>query len=129
MAAPIDPKIKAAALADLGAGEPLKTTAKKYGVAFQTLRNWKEAAGLDPVFTPSVREAIWAEVDLYLLEALQTLRAVLKAGRDEAYLKSHDTSGLAAWHNAVADKVARLSTVEETATLGADEPTPIRRTG
>ena len=125
MAAPVAPELKAAALADLVAGEPLKTTARKHGVSHQQLRQWRSAAGIDPVLTPSAREAIWKEVDLYLVEALQTMRVQLKVSRDEAYLKSHDTAGLAALHNAIAEKVARMVEAEEEAPMGA--PVPIRR--
>ena len=128
MAAPIDVKIKAAALADVLTGMTVYAVAKKHGVSRRAVSEWLEHSGLGaPVPPTPVRDQIWEEMDLYLLEALQTLRVVLKVGRDEAYLKSHDTAGLSSWHNAVADKVARIAAIEEDVTVGTERPTPIRR--
>lgn len=107
----------------------VNAASKKHGVSRRALMEWREQSGLGaPVPQTPVREQIWAEVDLYLLEALQTMRAHLRIGRDEAWIKDHDTAGLAALHNAIAEKVARMVEVEEAATMGA-EPTPIRQAG
>lgn len=127
---PISPEIRAAALADVLAGMTVYGAAKKHKVSRRALTDWMIQSGLSaPVPPTSVRQQIWEEVDLYLLEALQTMRVHLKIGRDEAWIKTHDTAGLATLHNSFAEKVARMAAVEEGNITGAEEPTPIRRTG
>ncbi len=127
MAAPIDPRIKAAALADIAVGKPIAATAKKHGIARQTLINWKEEAGLDSVFTSEQRDQLGEAIDAWTVKAVQALTVQLDLAMDLGWLRGHSPAEFATLITVLADQVARLAQTEQSRQDGLDAPTPIRR--
>ncbi len=103
------PEIKAAALADLAAGEQPAIVAERYGFDRETVKKWKQrlvsprTSPLSPSNVPIVRPKIEAqqiaigELILDLLRAkLQASAAIAKAARDPAWLAQQPAAELAA---------------------------------
>lgn len=129
MARPIDPEIKAAALADLATGKPILPTAKKYGVARQTLINWKEEAGLDSVFTPEQRDQLGEAIDTWTLKAIKALTVQLDLAMDLDWLRGHSPADFAALITVLSDQVARLAATQQDGQAESSPPTLLRRAG
>lgn len=127
MAAPIDPKIRAAALAELATGAPIASTAKKYGVARNSLKSWWAESGLTTVRTEEQRDQLAEAIDAWTVKAMQVLTVQLDLAMDLDWLRGHSPADFATLFSVLADHVARLA---ETQQSGQDEvgaPTPLRR--
>lgn len=128
LAAPTDPGIKAQALAALAAGAPLKTTARQFGVSHQTLRNWKDAAGLEPVLTESDRANVSAALDRHICKILATLDQQLdRAAALDWFSNPEGTDAfIKLWHT-LQNGAARIVAAQQVEAVEDEQPIPIRR--
>jgi hypothetical protein len=133
------PELKAAALADLAAGEQPAVVAERYGLDRETVKKWKQrqlSPNLSPVSpsgVPIIRPKIEAqqiaigELILDLLRAkLQASAAIAEAARNPAWLAEQPAAELAAlgqWLDASAFAIGdRLAGAIRPTESGDDAP-------
>lgn len=129
MAAPIDPRIKAAALADVAMGAPIATTAKKYKIARATLNNWVDEACLDSVQTQDQRDEIGELVHTWMIKCMQALIVHLDVSMDKGWLLEHSPSDLANITAILTERFSRMAQTQQERLAEDSAPTPIRRAG
>jgi hypothetical protein len=128
VAKPIAPEIKGAALAEIATGEPIATTAKKYGVARSTVNKWVEESRLsEPVATQAQRDQLGDAIHGWMVKCVETLTAQLDVAMDGAWLREHSPSDLAALISVLAEKLARVAETQQVGLAEDSAPTPIRR--
>lgn len=111
MARPIDPSVKAAAMADLATGSGVREVSRKYGVSTGAASSlMAEARGT--VQASSVRTEkrrdIGERVLGYLEESLETLTAQVRLARDPNWVHRQTANDLAIFHGVLADKTTRI---------------------
>ncbi len=128
MAAPANPKIRAAALAELLAGEPVATTARKHNIARSTLLKWWEEEGLSrPVATQLQRDELGDAIDAWLVKGVKALTVQLDLAMDLDWLRGHSPADFATLFGVLADKIARVAQTQQVGQPADSTPTPIRR--
>lgn len=104
----VSPDVRAAALADLMAGEQPAVVAERYGIDRETVKSWKrryvapDDAPIAPTVAPIVRPALEAQqraigaIVLDLLRAkLEASRAIAEAAKNPAWLAEQPAAELA----------------------------------
>lgn len=136
MAAPIDPKIKAAVLAEVATGQPVATVAKKYGVHRTQVRRWREerlVPEAQPVVPQEQRDQLGEAINAWTVKAIQALTVQLDLAMDLDWLRGHSPADFAALITVLADQVARVAETQEIGQPSEGAPTPIsegvRRSG
>lgn len=110
MATTYDPRVKAAALAELVTGASVAATARKFRIARSTLAAWRNVADL-PAPTPARQQKkveIGEQLYGYLEESIATLVAQLRFARDPDWLARQNAADLAVFMGVAADKATRL---------------------
>lgn len=131
MAAPIDPKIKAAALAEVLAGASQGATAKKYGLTRQAIAQWMAQEQLvAPVLPPEAIYNVGMALSRLMCVTIDTLakQAEHANGVNWLDIESSRADAFTKLWRVLTEGVAGVVAAQG---VGAaeEEPTPIRRAG
>lgn len=132
MAAPTDPQIKAAVLADIATGQPFATIAKKYGINRSAVYRWRDESLSQPVVTQEQSDQLGEAINAWTVKAVQALTVQLDLAMDLDWLRGHSPADFAALITVLADQVARVAQTQEIGQSSESAPTPIsslQRTG
>lgn len=110
MPKPIDPAIKAKAVAEVIAGRPIREVAREYGVDSGALTRWRQQAVADPLPAQYARsrEAMIDQVFDTVYESLDGVRAIARLTADSEWLRRQDAGQLAQLAGQLYDRSTRM---------------------
>lgn len=108
MAEEVEQRIKAAAVAEVILGEPIRKVARKYGVSHVSVQKWRDQAASPPVVVPEKRLELGNLIAVFLREGLDTLVAHARFARNEDWLAKQTAESLAVYDGVLYDKMAHV---------------------
>lgn len=117
MPRPLDPAIKAKAVAEVIAGRPVREVARELGVDPGALSRWRQSVVADPLPTGATtlatsyarsRVAMIEQVFDTVYESLDGVRAIARLTADSDWLRRQDAGGLAQLVGQLYDRSTRM---------------------
>lgn len=110
MPKPVDPEVKAKAVAEVVAGRPVREVAREFGVDAGALTRWRQQVVANPLPTQyaRTREAMIGQVFDTIYESLDGVRAIARLTADSEWIRRQDAGQLAQLAGQLYDRSTRM---------------------